>query len=177
MIRAILLALVILLAPAIGLAQDSGNKKAVREKNQWSVGGGIGFAAGVNTAGGPTQFLFQVDALYSLTNNISIGPTFQLGAASNSSTVALSLDGRFYIPFGKGDGFIGKLAPYAGAGIGFRSNTGVSGDTGFLFPILFGVEYDLMDNISLSTDMRLNIVSGNDNFYYTWQIIGARLRF
>lgn len=177
MIRISMLALAILLAPTVGLAQDSEGKKAVRAKNQWSVGGGIGFTSGVNTAGGPTQFLFTVDALYSLTNNISIGPSFQLGPAGNSSTVALSLDGRFYTPMGKGDGFIGRLAPYVGVGMGFRSNTGITGDSGFLFPILVGVEYDLSDNLSLTTDMRLNIVSGNDNFYYTWQVLGARFRF
>jgi hypothetical protein len=177
MIRVTILVLTILLAPIAAQAQDSGEKKAVREKNKWSIAGGIGFASGVNTAGGPNQFLMQFDALYSLTNNISMGPTFQVGPASNSSTVALTLDARFYTPMGKGDGFIGKLAPYVGAGLGFRSNTGVTGDTGFLFPILFGVEFDLTDNISLLTDMRLNIVSGNDNFYYTWQMLGARLRF
>ena len=36
---------------------------------------------------------------------------------------------------------------------------------------------DIARRIALTSDMRLNIVSGADNFYYSWQLIGARFRF
>jgi len=176
MIRSIILALAVLLAPTVLFAEESAaSKKPVREENKWSVAGGIGFLADVNSAGGNSQFLMQFDGLYSLTNNISIGATFQVGPASYSSTIALTADGRFYFPLGSGDGLLGKIAPYAGAGLGFRSYT--SDTTDFLFPIIVGVEYDFTRNLSLTTDMRFNITSGRDRFYYSWQLIGARLRF
>jgi hypothetical protein len=176
MLRSIILAVAVLLAPTALLAKEpAGSSKPVREAHKLSVAGGIGFLADVNSAGGKSQFLMQFDALYSLTNNIAIGSVFQVGPAGNSSTIALTAEGRFYFPLGDGDGIIGKIAPYAGLGLGFRSYT--SDTTDFLFPMILGVEYDLMEHLSLTSDMRFNITSGRDRFYYSWQLVGARFRF
>ena len=164
-------ALALLTTAATAHAQED-DGQSTREKRGWSLGAGIGFLADVNTAGGPTQFLMQFDALYNVSNKFAMGATFQVGPAGGSSTIALSFDGRFYL--GKGDG---PLTPYVGAGIGFRDNTGATGGADFLFPILFGVEIDVTDALAVTSDMRLNITSGDDNFYYSWQILGARLRF
>ena len=174
MYKAILVALVLLVSPALATAQE-GSKQAPRAANKLSVAGGIGFLSSIQSLGGPDQFLMQFDGLYNLTNNFAVGSVLQVGPASRSSTVAMSFEGRFYVPLGDGEGVVGRLAPYVGAGLGFRSYTGFN--TEFLFPIIAGLEYDLTDNLALTSDMRFNITSGLDNFYYSWQLVGARLRF
>jgi len=179
MFRAIILAFVVLLAPtALFAQQSSGSKKPIRAENKVSIAGGMGFTADVNSFGGASrsQFLMQFDAMYSMTNNLAIGGTFQVAPSGGSTTIGLTADARVYLPLGKGDNLIGKLAPYGGVGIGFRSYT--NSGTDFLFPIIFGLEYDVSRHVSLTSDMRFNITSGDtDRFYYSWQMIGARVRF
>ncbi len=177
MLRIFGIAATLLLMPVSAHAQPAAQDPPtpVREEHRASVGAGVGFLAAVDSPGGGEQFLMQFDFLYSVTNHISLGTTFQAAPAGGSSTLALSFEGRAYFPLGEGEGFLGKLAPYAGLGLGFRGYTGTTLD--FLFPILFGAELDLTRRFSLTSDMRLNVTSGPDNFYYSWQLVGARFRF
>jgi opacity protein-like surface antigen len=187
MSRAFALFLAVLLAPTVLLAQEPAQQsdQARREAHPISISGGIGFLSSIRSTGGQNQFLMQFDGLYHFTNNLAAGVTLQAGPSSRSSTVAMSFDGRVYLPLGKmlgnEEGILGRLVPYAGAGIGFRTYTSdfpfFSGTTDFLFSPTLGLEYDVTDNLSISTDMRFNVTSGVDNFYYSWQLIGTRLRF
>ena len=185
MIRHLAIVLALLLAPTELLAQGADDSKAEsrREAHPFSMNGGIGFLADVNSSGGKEQFLMQFDFLYHPNDNFGAGVTLQAGPSSNSSTVAMSFEGRFYLPL---DGrttneFAARLAPYLGAGIGFRTYTEdrpfERGTTDFLFSPALGLEYDISDHVSLTTDMRFNVTSGRDNFYYSWQLLGARYRF
>jgi opacity protein-like surface antigen len=199
MIRILAIAMAVLLAPTALLAQTSnrGGKEARREAHPFSVNGGIGFLADVNSSpprpnpnDARSQFLMQFDGFYNFTNNVAAGVTLLAGPSGDSSTVAMSFDGRFYLPLGSllgnEEGILGRLVPYAGAGIGFRtytqsaatvSNFGDPGTTDFLFDPTLGLEYDLTERLSLTTDMRFNVTSGRDNFFYSWQLLGARFRF
>ena len=49
--------------------------------------------------------------------------------------------------------------------------------TAFLFSFIGGLEYDISDRVALTSDMRLNLTSFNDPFYFSWQVLGARYRF
>ena len=198
MIRSIAIAMAILLSPTALLAQEAPGarepqnaKQTRREAHPVSVSAGIGFLASIESSPPRSkrrsQFLMQFDGFYSITEHVAAGVTLQAGPSRQSSTVAMSFDGRFYFPpvadlFGNGDGDLGRLVPYAGAGIGFRtytrdSRSGEPGTTDFLFNPTVGLEYDLTDHLSLTTDMRFNVTTGRDRFYYSWQMIGTRFRF
>ena len=191
------IAMAILLSPTALLAQEAPGaqepqnaKQTRREAYPMSVSAGIGFLASIDSSRprccGRSQFLMQFDGLYSITNNVAAGVTLQAGPSGQSSTVAMSFDARVYFPLGdgsgNGDGFVGRLVPYAGMGMGFRTYTSdfsslEPGTTDFLFNPTVGLEYDVSDNFSVTTDMRFNVTSGRDRFYYSWQLIGARFRF
>ena len=81
MIRHLAIAMALLLAPTELLAQDADNSKAEsrREAHPFSVNGGIGFLADVNSSGGKEQFLMQFDFLYHPTDNFGAGVTLQAG--------------------------------------------------------------------------------------------------
>ena len=183
MIRLAALALAVLLSPTALLAQETTESR--REAHPISIAGGMGFLSSIDSSGGTSQFLMQFDGLYHFTNNLAGGVTLQAGPSGGSSTVAMSFDGRYYLPLGallgNEEGILGRLVPYAGAGIGFRTYTTDlpfdPGTTDFLFNPMLGLEYDVTDNLSVTTDMRFNVTSGRDNFYYSWQLIGTRFRF
>jgi opacity protein-like surface antigen len=179
---ALALLVVISFAPTAGGAQES--EQTRRESNQISVAGGVGFLESIDTTGGGAQFLLQFDGLYHFTRNFAAGVTLQAGPSSRSSTVAMSFDARYFFARENDEG-LGRLVPYVGAGIGFRSYTDdtsrspfvIPGSTDFLFSPTIGLEYDLTDHLSLTSDMRFNVTSGFDNFYYSWQLLGVRFRF
>jgi opacity protein-like surface antigen len=178
---ALALLVVVSFAPTAAGAQES--ERARRESNQISISGGVGFLESIDTTGGGAQFLLQFDGLYHFTRNFAAGVTLQAGPSSRSSTVAMSFDARFFFAREDDEG-LGRLVPYVGAGIGFRSYTDdtsrpfvIPGSTDFLFSPTIGLEYDLTDHVSLTSDMRFNVTSGFDNFYYSWQLLGVRFRF
>jgi opacity protein-like surface antigen len=154
----------------------------------WSVGGGIGFTAS------PTSFLMQFDAPYHFGNGASVGPQMQFGVTGDTTIVSGAINGRydFDILSGNSNGLISKLTPFVNGGIGFSyiknkrvfrnpfiSNSG----TGFLMEFGGGIAYRLSDHVSLESAMQLNIIpdgagpGDNDHFYYSWQMLGARLHF
>ena len=150
--------------------------RKVEDPTGWSVGGGLGAIAD------PGQFLLQLDASYRFSELFSLGPTFQLGASSFWTTVSTSLDGKIHLDlFGESDNpILANLTPYAGVGVGLTYYDVFGFDeTSLLIPVLIGVEYDLREDIALTSDMRFNVVATSDldNFYWSWQVIGVRYRF
>jgi hypothetical protein len=174
MLRALVLGVAIALIPMTVHAESGRRSEDVRGAKKLSVSAGVGFLSDVDSFGGTDQFLMQFDVLYNFTNILAAGAVLQAGPAWGSSTVAMSFEGRAYLPI-EGEGFARRLAPYVGVGLGFRTYTNIN--TEFLFPIIIGLEYDMSDSVSLTSDMRFNIASGYDTFYYSWQIVGARVRF
>jgi hypothetical protein len=172
MIRALLLSILLAATPLAAQAEPGPS-----DVTGWSVGGGIGFIAS------PGQFLLQLDAPYRLSKLISVGPTFQLGASGSRTTVNASLDGKIHLPVFErsSNAFFGKLTPYFGVGVGFshynRSNR--SDESNLLIPVLTGAEFELTDQIALTSDMRFNIAATSDidTFFFSWQMIGVRYRF
>ena len=173
------LAMAVLLSTSIVIAgpqlAHAQSKRNVEDPTGWSVSGGIGANAS------PGQFLFQLDAPYRFSKLLSIGPTFQVGAGNNITTVSLSADGKVHLDlFKNASGGFQNFTPYAGIGIGFTHySAGGFNETNFLLPIIMGLEFDLTERIALTNEMRFNVVPPSDaeTFYWSWQLIGARYRF
>ena len=172
MLRAAVLAVVLLATPLAANANPGSNSVT-----GWSIDAGVGFFAG------PGQFLVQLDAPYRMSKLISLGPTFQLGVGSNRTTVNTTLDVRFHIPLfeNTNNAFFGNLTPYIGLGAGysFYGRSGRSNESNLVIPLIMGAEYELAENIALTSDMRFDIVATSDfnKFLYTWKMIGFRFRF
>jgi hypothetical protein len=106
----------------------------------------------------------------------------QLGFADHWTIVAPSADLRYVFSFdGRSEREIHRLRPYLQGGIGLayvdhRRRDGV----GFLMNGGFGVEYPLNESAALVSSMRFNGVpdgAGGEHFFYSWQLLGAQLRF
>ena len=173
MIRSLLLALILVSAPLLAQAQ-AGTPAA---EHKFSVSTGLGFMSSIGSgAGSVSSFLWQIDAQYFLTDAISAGLFMQVGTPDGGTIFFFAPDVRYHF------NVMDKLNPYAGFGFGLAhagSDFGLS-DNGALFSFIAGVEYDIMDQVALTSDMRFNAIAGNtanDSFIFTWQIIGARYRF
>jgi hypothetical protein len=191
-IRSILASLILVIAPSLALAQ-SGNPGA---EHKWSVGTGIGFASSIGEPVSQSGFLWQLDGQYRITDAFSAGLFMQVIPVTGATIFSLAADSRYHFDFlhSQSNEFLSKLTPYAGFGFGlyhasydFPWWTGrwwwwgqdVS-DNGALFSFIVGLEYDITDHVALTSDMRFNVIAGNDSpdsFYYSWQLIGARYRF
>ena len=162
---------VVVLCAAPAFAQGGGDDG----RSNWSVSAGMGFTAD------PETFLMNFEAEYHVTENVSIGPVLQIGAA-DLSIIAPYANARFRFPaFSKDDDFLGKLrlSVQAGLGLAYYSAPG-AGSTGMLLNFGGGLEYALTDGLSLHSRMLFNVLpvdAFGDNFYYSWEIIGARYRF
>ncbi len=170
MIRTILIILVFVTAPVLAQAQQA--KKA--DDHKFSIGTGLGFASSVGPASG---FNWQLDAMYKLNDKVSVGSWMQVVPVTGVTLFSMTGEARYHFNImrdNKND-FLGKLTPYAGAGMGFSTAGGFG--SGFLFSMIGGVEYDINEQMALTTEMRLNVTSLADTFYFSWQLIGARYRF
>jgi hypothetical protein len=161
---------VLLTASAAQAADDKG----------LSVGGGIGLTAS------PTTFLMNFDLLYNLGHNFSLGPQLQAGVTSTDTIVSMLANARYDIDL-SGDGEMAKFRPFVNGGIGFTYESfhpafvSLNG-TGFLIALGAGIEYRMNERMSLESAMQFNMIAsgagfGNaDHFYWSWQMIGVRLR-
>jgi opacity protein-like surface antigen len=172
-IRSLLIILAIITAPLLAVAQSHEKASNPGADHPFSISTGIGFASSVFTL---TGFNWQLDAQYRLNDNVSVGGWMQVVSVPGAAIFSMTGDTRYHFDFlhSKGDGFLSKLTPYAGAGMGFSTAGGFSA---FLFSMIGGLEYDLNERLALTSDMRFNILSGPDSFNFSWQMIGARYRF
>jgi hypothetical protein len=197
-IRSIVVALVLVTAPILVHAQE-GSPGAERK---WSVSTGIGFASSIGAFSTPSPFFFpffrpavispsqsgflwQLDGQYRVTPEISVGGFLQVAPFTGGTLFSIAADGRYHFGFlrSQSNEFLSKLTPYAGVGFGLGhvgSDFGDVSDNAALFSFIAGIEYDVTDQVALTSDMRFNVLAGElfgDSFYYSWQIVGARLRF
>ncbi|MDG2051095.1 MAG: outer membrane beta-barrel protein [Myxococcota bacterium] len=184
-----LLALILISAPLAALAQDDTKGSNPGAEHKLSIGTGIGFATPIAHIGnnGQTGFEWQLDVMYRITDSIAVGAWMQVIPVNNFVGFSLAGEARYHFNFLQSrKGFLGKLTPYAGGGIGLYhvgGRTGASSYDGFLFTFPVGIEFDLTEHIALTNEMRFNFMAGankaglSDTFYYSWQMLGARYRF
>lgn len=176
---ALLVLLVLLAAPTLAAAQE-GSPGAAKK---WSASTGIGFAADVVTQSG---FLWQVDAQYRMQPSFSLGATMQVIPVTGGTAFNLTGDARYH--FGvlrtNSNEVVKKLTPYVGVGMGLGhlgpDSSAIPGQQTFLLSLIAGLEYDLTNEVALTSDMRFNIATIDlfgDNFQFSWQMVGVRYRF
>ncbi len=191
MIRTMLLALILISAPLAALAQDDTKGSNPGAEHKLSIGTGIGFATPIAHAfnSGQTGFEWQLDVMYRITKAIAVGAWMQVVPVDQFVGFSLTGEARYHFNFLQSrKGFLGKLTPYVGGGIGLYHVGGPNGNLsydGLLFSFPVGIEFDLTDRIALTNEMRFNFMAAankpaigrSDTFYYSWQMIGARFRF
>lgn len=174
MIRHALVILAIVLSPIALHAQEASQS----QRGRVSVNGGIGFASSILDT---SAFLMQFDVLYDLNDNVSVGPMLHFAPQDGGTMVSMSLDSKYAIRFrDNNDDVVRRLSPFFGVGFGFSHLTAGPGDTSFLISLITGLEYELTKQVALNSEMRFNIMADDvfrDNFYFTWQMLGARIRF
>ena len=174
MIRSLFAALILVASPLAAHAEAM----PAAEAHPFSVSTGLGFMSSIGSGSFSTSgFLWQADAQYFFTPNVAGGVFMQVVPFDGGTIFNLALDGRYYFPVAD------KLAAYGGVGFGLAhvgSDFGGFSDNGALFSFIVGAEYDIMEQVALTSDMRFNAIAGNsstDSFLFSWQIIGARFRF
>lgn len=147
----------------------------------FSIRGGFGFTAD------PSTFLLAGAVDYFVNEQFAIGPLLQAGISDNRSIVAPTLNLQYFIDLTgvSKDGALRKLRPLLQGGVGFAyihkdigsQNTD---ELGFLLNLGFGLEYDVTQKLALGSNMLFNILPhevAGENFFFSWQVLGFRLRF
>jgi len=140
------------------------------------VGAGLGLEGGTADA---TVFGLGANADYYLTNGFSLGPLLQLGLGGDLFQLGLTLQAKYTFDIPD----LRAFKPHVEAGIGFiysdfepRSG-GSERETSYLFPIGFGLEYQLSRRLSLDTTFFFNLTDLTfDQVHATW-LVGVRMPF
>jgi len=155
---------------------------AAEPREGLSLGGGIGVAE--------SEFMLSFEAPFALSRRFSVGPLLQLAVEEDAVLVMASANGRLGWriaelmkdpePVARRIGFFLQ----GGAGMSHLSvdrGRGRDGDdTAFLINLGFGGEFDLDDDVVLTSHMLVNFHVGElfgDGASFSWQVLGARYRF
>jgi hypothetical protein len=152
---------------------------------RWAVEGGLGFTVD------PDMFMFATGLAYGVREDLQIVTTVQWAVEDGGSVISPSAALRYLIPLGRGsrgDGTEGgndhrdplsNLAPFVHAGLGFShiDPDGAGSETEFLLDFGLGADYALNRDWSLVTVMRFNTLPAEDDWFYSWQVLGAQYRF
>ena len=170
----------ILLACALALAAPALADPA--DDRPWSGHLGTGFGLS------PDGFLLTAGLEYEVVDQLGVGPLLQLVLDDDTVVVAPTLNARYRIDLSdSGNDFLRDLEPYVQAGMGLayvdRERRGRSDreDTEFLVNGGFGFEYNLSDRFAIGNGVMFNGMPADDaageDFFFTWQLVTARLRF
>ena len=183
-----LVCLVGLLAAGAALAQSPRSTVTpVAEEGRISVASGIGFVSGIAAPGDDSAFLLDFEVDYRVAGGSSVGGLLQLGLENDFTIVSPVGYGRYTFDLGAmGASEMARIRPFVQAGLGFTyidldlPFPGDDDDLGFMLNFGFGVDVVLTDQLALGSKMLFNIMPDdvfNENFYYSWEIIGVRFRF
>ena len=171
--------------PDMAAAQDWGEpmpststSSPRRDATGWSARLGIGFTSD------PDAFLIGLELPYAFDPWVSAGPLLQIGTSDHNTIVAPTLNVTVKIPDLPGDDF-DRLQPYGFLGMGFayieddnRRNDNSS--VGLLIDCGIGIEYQISDPVYIGSQMMFNFLPEetlDENFFYSWQVLGIRLAF
>lgn len=144
---------------------STANAEPPKRAGRWAVEGGIGFTAD------PDYFMLTTSAVYGIREDLLIVPTVQWAFDDGDAIIAPSAGFRYLFTRQ-------ELVPFAELGIGFAySDRGSSDETEFMINPGLGVEYALDNDVSLVSAMHFNILPGDSDWFYSWQVLGAQYRF
>lgn len=144
----------------------------------WSLRVGLGFI------GDPTAFLLNFEVPYAFDRWVSAGPMVQVGLDDNNTVVAPSLNVTVRVPDLPGSDY-DRIHPFGFVGIGFAyieddNRNGDNSSFGFLVNFGLGLEYQVSENLALGSQMMFNFLPEEtleQHFFYSWQVLGARIAF
>ncbi len=147
---------------------------------EWYLRAGLGFTLD------PDEFLLNFELAHRFDQYVSLGPMFQVGLADNRSILAPTLNLTLTVPDMPGDAF-DRFHPFLFAGVGLavlenedRGGRPDTRQTGFLVNTGFGVDYELDEQFSIGSRMIFNFLPGrtlNEDWFYSWEILGFKMAF
>jgi hypothetical protein len=152
------------------------------ESHRFGLRAGLGFTAG------PGTFLTAIEVPYSLTRNWTIGLLLQIGVDDHETLIAPTLNTRYFPNLGlraSNNDFVRRVEPYIHGGLGLLhidldTPAGDVDDTAFLFNTGIGIDFPISRRVTIGSQMSFNVVPGGalgENFFFSWQLITAQLRF
>ena len=175
-------AIVLLAASWIVAASAAAQESAKRDPSHFSAQTGIGFYVDDNWDG----FLWTADGLYHFNESWSAGIELHVGGEDDLTLLSMPFYGRYDSPGLPVDQpELSKLRFFGKTGIGFTwAEVDKRGrdkdDAGFLFMIGGGLAYPINDHFAVESAMQFNVTSNDafeDDFYYSWEVIGLRYHF
>ncbi|MFK7898806.1 MAG: outer membrane beta-barrel protein [Myxococcota bacterium] len=144
----------------------------------WSGRAGLGFTAD------PSSLLLNFDFPYYFDRFVAVGPMLQVGIDEDETIIAPTLNLFINIP-DIGVAGLERVQPYGFVGLGFavvedddRSNDNSATD--FLINFGVGIEYQISEHLFLGSHMTFNFLPNealSQEFFYSWQVGGARIAF
>jgi hypothetical protein len=167
--------------------EDTRSGGGYRDEGTFSLKGGLGFTAG------PTSLLLGFEGDYRVLEPVSLGLLTEVGIDDDVTIVSPQLFARYWPDLGEMiDPDIAFIEPYLHLGVGFSwwdadVYKGVNDDdTQFLLSPGFGVDFRINEHLSVGSQMLFNVIPAgilndhhriDDQFYYSWEVVGLRLRF
>ena len=157
-------------------------QESAAQERKFSVASGLGFFANNDDHG----FSMNFEGSYHFDEHWSGGIDFQIGIEDSDTTIlSVPIFGRYdFGNFRTEVAFLEDLHAFLKLGMGLThvsiDGHGSRSDTDFLFVMGGGLAYPITDRISLESRMQFNITPNDyfdDDYYFSWEIIGARFRF
>jgi opacity protein-like surface antigen len=170
-----------LIAASSATAQTS-DSSGSSDSGRFSVQTGVGFYADDDWDG----FLWSADGLYHFDRHWSIGLEMHVGVEDDLTIFSMPVYGRYDSPgLPVENKTLAKLRAFAKTGIGFTyAEIDTRGrdddDTGFLYMIGGGIAFPFNDHFSIESALQFNVTTNDyfdDDFYFSWQLVGLRYRF
>lgn len=152
-------------------------------RKRWIAGGGLGFTAS------PVAFLMTFVGNFEILPEdlpeFYVGPHIQLILHSDALMLAptLNIKKSFTLPADAVGEHLARFKPNVQGGLGFAfidPDAPVDGEVGFLLNFGFGGDYWITDQVGISSNMLFNIIPDdifNENFVWSWEVLGVRFRF
>ncbi len=155
-------------------------QESAAQERKFSVASGLGFFADNDHDG----FSMNFEGSYHFDEHLSGGIDFQIGIKDSDTTIlSVPIFGRYdFGNFPTKVAILEDLHAFVKLGMGLThvSSDKFRDDTDFLFVMGGGLAYPITDRISLESRMQFNITPNDyfdDDYYFSWEIIGARFRF
>jgi hypothetical protein len=167
-------------------SSDEGGGAGYRDEGTFSLKAGLGFTAS------PEALLLGFEGDYRVAEPFSLGLLTEVGIDDDVTIVSPQVYGRYWPDLGELiDPDVAFIEPYAQLGVGFTwwdadDFKGVhDDDTQFLLSPGFGLDFRINEHVAIGSQMLFNVIPAgihddtpiDDQFYYSWEVIGLRVRF
>lgn len=163
-----LVCLLLTLPATAAIAQSRGSGETA------SVRGGLGFTAD------PDSFLMGVDVPFAISENVALGPSFDVGVDDDTTFIAPTWTFEFRLPMGEN-----PFLPFAQVGFGAayleKERHGRDRDDwGFLVEFGLGGDFWVSDDFAVGSKATFHVMPDDvvgEDFIFSWQVLTGRFSF